>query len=437
MTGQQTLIARAALGLAAGAATLCIASLSRLRSLPTRRFDRILYAALAVSRLGLFSIIFLVRGVAPRGDIPAYYFDQAVRVLAHKLPYRDFESSYAPLHPYLDAGLIAIWHSPLAIVLFSVLVELLLLPLWMSLGRRFLAEQELRLAALLYLTSPVSLQFVTVDGQDNVVIAVLIAAAMLLLWRSRTLAAGAVFGTSVALVKFLPLLYAPAIFAAIPRRWRFVAGAVLVCGAVYGGFALLHTNVLQPLAAEGDLRSVGDLPYVVEAILGVTLPARLTDACMLLVLAAVFVRVGRAALRAPLDARLRALTFGMAAATLAFLLMSKKSWPPYLMLALFPVTLVVASGPRERSWRRIGAFALLGAVAVTEHSYWATILLQFSSLEFHGALAAGKPEAWALLAMESLLLAGYGWLLWEAMRQVRRVPVPELAAYPAIAGSAR
>ena len=122
----------------------------------------------------------------------------------------DFVSSYAPLHPYLDAGLISAWHTPLAIVLFSVLVEMAILPVWLGAGRVFLPEGELRVAALLYLASPVSLQFVTIDGQDNVVIAVLLALSLLLVLRSRAFAAGLSFGASVAAIKFLPLLYAPA-----------------------------------------------------------------------------------------------------------------------------------------------------------------------------------------------------------------------------------
>jgi hypothetical protein len=420
MTGQQTLLARAVLGLVAGGVAVWLGSSRRLRSLARPRFDRTIYTAFAASRLGLFALVFLVLRMVPRGDVPAYYFDQATRVLAGRLPYRDFVSSYAPLHAYLDAGMVAIWHTPLAIMLFSVLAELLLLPLWMRLGRGFLAEEELRLASLLYLASPLSLQFVAIDGQDNVVIAVLMAAALLLVWRSRTLAAGAVFGSSVALVKFLPLLYAPAIFVAVPRRWRFLLGAAMVCVAVYGGFALLHLPLLQPLFAEGDLRSAGDLPYLVEAVCGVRLPARLTDGCLLLALAGVFACVGRAAHRAGPGKRMRAVTFGFAAATLVFLILSKKSWPPYLMMALFPVCLAAAgSGEPSRPSRwRVAGFASFGFVAVTEQSYWATIFRQFSSAEFHRALAAARPEALELLAVQVLLVAGYAWLLRESLRQV-------------------
>ena len=212
MTGSQTLIARIALGTVAALGSVLLTLWPKLRTISRESFDRMAIGLFAVSRLGLFALIFLVLRIAPRGDVPAYYFEQGRQVLAGLLPYRDFVSSYAPLHPYLDAGMISMWHSPLAIVLFSVLVEMAILPLWLSAGRVFLPEPELRVAALLYLASPISLQFVTIDGQDNVVIAVLLALSVLLMLRSRACAAGASFGASVAAIKFLPLLYAPAFF---------------------------------------------------------------------------------------------------------------------------------------------------------------------------------------------------------------------------------
>jgi len=420
MTGQQTLFARVALGLVAAGLGIFLAWWPRLRGLGRQHFDRALYVSFAGSRLGIFALVFLVLRIAPRGDVPSYYLQQAQWVLRGLVPYRDFVSSYAPLHAYLDAGLISLWKTPLAIMLFSVLVELLLLPLWMRAGREFLPEGEMRVAALLYLASPISLQFVAIDGQDNVVIAVLIAAAMLLILRSRVLAAGTALGVSVAAIKFLPLLYAPAFFCAVPKRWRLVMGAVVVCGVVYGGFALLHAPILTPLVAEGDLRSAGDLPYVIETIFGVTLPARLTDGCLLLVLVGIFVGAGRICSRAALEVRMRALTFGMAAATLALLLLSKKSWPPYLMLALFPVCLVVGDGPVSRFWNgvRVAGFSLFSVISVAEHSYWASMFAQFSSLEFHRQLLSGWVDVWILLGVEVLLVGGYLWLLAEAVRRI-------------------
>src|ERR1700686_3147052 len=180
MTGTQTLLARIALGTIAAVASAALTSSSRLLGLPRERFDRATVAAFAVIRLSFFFVLFVWLGAPPRGDVPAYYFQQAQFILRRQVPYRDFLSSYAPLHPYLDAALLLLWHTPLSLMLFAVLAELLILPVWFQVGRTFLSESEVRIAALLYLASPISLQFVAVDGQDNVVIALLLALSLLL-----------------------------------------------------------------------------------------------------------------------------------------------------------------------------------------------------------------------------------------------------------------
>ena len=416
MTGSQTLLARAALGVVAALGSLALVSFRPFQQRSRSSFDRAVVTAFVVSRLGFFCVLFLWIGAAPRGDVPAYYLDQVREVLQHKLPYRDFHSSYAPLHAYLDAGLFRLWQSPLALMLFPVLAEILMLPLWLRVGRRFLAESEVRIAALLYLGSPISLQFVAVDGQDNVAIALLIAIALLLLLRGRTVLSGAAWGLSVVTFKFLPLLYAPVFFLASPRRWRWAAGGAAVVSAIYGWLLLEHAPILQPLAEEGNLRSAGDLPYLVEAVLGVSFPGRFWDLLLLLALLVLLAALAGVVREASPAVRVRAITFGISAATLLVLLLSKKSWPPYLMLSLFPICLLPASVAYSR--RRLGSFALFSVVAVTEHSVWANCFAQFSASALHTSLRQGNAAAWFFFILELLLLAGYAWLLLESVSQI-------------------
>jgi hypothetical protein len=96
---------------------------------------------------------FLILRIAPRGDVFGAYWVEAKAVRQNLVPYRDFLSSYAPLHSYLDALVIHIWFSPLAIILLAICVEALILPLWFRVGRIFLSEQEIRSSTLLYITS--------------------------------------------------------------------------------------------------------------------------------------------------------------------------------------------------------------------------------------------------------------------------------------------
>jgi len=418
LTGQQTLIARGALGVLAGAASLAAVYNPRLRQLARPRFDRLVIAAFAVSRLGLFALIFLILRIAPRGDIPAYYWQEALSALHGLLPYRDFASSYAPLHPYLDALPVALWNSPLAIILLAILVEAALLPLWLRFGRELLSEQELRTGALLYLTSAISLQFVAVDGQDTVIISVLLTVALFFLARHRSLLSGTSAGVSVAAIKFLPLVYAPAFFFATPRRWRWAAGFSIPVVAVYGAFLLMRLPILTPLVQEGNLKCAGNVPFLIESLLGITLPSRLWDALLAGTFALIFYLVAKANQDAGLPGRLRAITFATAALTLALVLFSKKSWPPYLMLSLFPICMLVDLR-RKTQVIGISAFSL---IAVVEHSYWATLLHQLTAQELHQGLLSALPTYYVFLALQLFLLVGYGWLLAAAFRRILSSP---------------
>jgi Glycosyltransferase family 87 len=426
LTGQQTLIARTAIGALAGVASLAACSSARLRQLPARNFDRFVSSAFVLSRLLFFALIFLVLRIAPRGDIPAYYFPEAISVLRGLLPYRDFPSSYAPLHPYLDSLPLLLWQSPVAIILLAILAESLLLPLWLRFGRTILAESELRTGALLYLTSAVSLQFVAVDGQDNAIIALLLALSLFLLARSRALLAGVSTGVAISAVKFLPLVYVPAFFFTLTRRWRWIAGLGLTLAAIYGGALALRLPIFVPLQQEADIKSAGNLPFLIESLLGASLSSRLWDLILLLALAFVFYRTASAARSAPPAVRLRVLTFALAATTLALVSFSKKSWPPYLMLSLFPIALVIDGRRRLQ----VTGFALLGLVAVVEHSVWSTLLHQLTAFELHQGLRSGDPTCFVLLTLQVILIAGYVVLLAASLRRIASSPAAAPTAAP-------
>lgn len=418
MTGTQTLVARTALGATFACVGYLLSSSRRLLSLEKFRFDRFAIGAFALSRLGLYALIFLILRIAPRGDIPSYYVPEGEQAMLHKLIYRDFDSSYAPLHPYLDGAFLHLWHSALMIILLAIVAEILTYPLWLRIGRAFLPETTVRTAALLYLASPISLQFVTVDGQNNILISALIALSIWMILKHREAFAGALVGIAIASVKFLPLIFVPAFFFSVPRRWRFTAAFAAVIAVVYGGVTLLHGNILDPLTREGGIKSAGDLWFVIEAFTGLDLPNRLLDLIAVLVLCFVLARAARVALRSPGQFVLTVLNASMASLTMALLLFSKKSWPSYLMLALFPLCLIVSSEYPAKNKLRILCFNLFGCIAVVEHSVWASTFSAGDATWFHTALLQHQPGAIAFLVLELCLIGGYLWLFLESVRRI-------------------
>ena len=414
MTGIQSLEARIALGSAFAIVGFLAASSKSIHRPTHPTFDRTVNIAFILSRLAIFFGVFFVLHLPVRGDIPAFYVPEAHLLLQHQLPYRDFPSSYAPLHTFLDAAILRLWNSPLAIIFFAILVEFLTLPVWLRAARLFAAERAVRIAAVLYVTSAISLQFVTIDGQDNVVTALLLGLGVLAIARQGDMLSGALVGFSAVLIKFLNMLFAPAFILAARGWFRWLMGFVVIVAAGYGAFALLHLPIFEPLSREGGLRTASDLPYLLESAAGHTAPMKLEDGLLGLVLLVIIAVMVRARLRARTTAPLlRLAVFGCASLNLALLIFSKKSWPPYLILTLFPFCLLLGEGTRQRL--RLACFAVFNVIAVTTHSIWATIFGQFLAEPFHHALAQGQPMAIVFLITQILLVAGYAWLLIESI----------------------
>ena len=200
---------------------------------------------------------------------------------------------------------------------------------------------------------------------------------------------------------------------------------MLVLG--YGVFAAMHLPILAPLSVEGSMRTASDLPYLLESIAGIT--ARhlgIEDgllATVLLILIAVMLRARlRARSQGPL---LHLVVFGCSSLNLALLIFSKKSWPPYLVLTLFPLCLLLGEGAHRRL--RLACFAVFNVLAVTTHSIWATLFSQFLAQPFHlHALVQRQPMAIVFLVTQILLVSGCAWLLVESIDMMLTPTEPRL-----------
>lgn len=426
MTGIQSLEARTALGGLFAIASYIAASGRWIHRGTQKSFDRAVNLAFIASRLGLYILVYFILHLGVRGDIPGFYVEPARAALQGALPYIGYSTSYAPLHAPLDACLLLLWNSPLVIILFAIIAECFVLPVWLRVSRVFLPEETVRIAAVLYLASALSAQFVTIDGQDNAVLEVLLGLSLLLLARYRALLSGAVLATGAVVIKFLPLLFAPAFFLASVKRLRWLAGFATVLIAGYGYFVLRHVPILFPFRLEHGSRTASDLPYVIEAIVNHTPPniaEDLTFGIALLIILALLARIGFR--RPSREITLGAITFGCVALNLALLLFSRKSWPDYLVLTLFPLGLLFGQGDRRRL--RLALFAVFNVVAVTTHSIWATVFSQFLAEPFHHALVQRQPMAIVFLVTQILLVAAYAWLLIESI-DMMLTPTPATLA---------
>jgi hypothetical protein len=109
-------VAKLALAIAGAIAAVVLARSPRLQTMDARRFDRFALSGVTISRLAVFVGLYLVARQPVRSDVPLFYVPQGLAVLEGRVPYRDFDSSYAPLFPYVVAAVLAVWRSPLALV---------------------------------------------------------------------------------------------------------------------------------------------------------------------------------------------------------------------------------------------------------------------------------------------------------------------------------
>jgi hypothetical protein len=423
MTGSQSFIARGALACAASAATCAVLYYKSGFKTEERRFDKLFLLLFAVSRFGLFSVIFLVAHIAPRGDVPGIYVPEALLRLHGGIPYLSFQSSYAPLHSYLDAFIYSVVPGSLGLIFLAIAAEIAALYFWIKIGRAVLTDTQVRIAAVLYFFSPVSLQFVSIDGQNNAIISLFLALSIFLLLRRQDVLSGVAFGLSICVVKFLPLVWLPAFLLYNPRRFRWLLGAAIPVFLVYGYFGLvLHAPLLVPFTAEGGMKSAGTLSYLIESIAGHDFGSHIWDLLLLAVLGCTVLRdilVSRK-LREGLSLHVQALTLSLPLYLIVLMALAKKSWPTYAVIILFPLAVLIAKAMEDTDHRRrllvLAGFIVFGITAVLEHSYWATFTSQADALSFHGKLLVAQPVAWTGLAWEICMLSSYAFLAWICVK---------------------
>jgi hypothetical protein len=397
---------RAAISIAAALFSFGAISIRRLYSLTNRTFDAIACWTLPISRIAAFLTIFFVAKVSPHGDVIRYYFPQAQAILDGKLPYRDFYSSYAPLYGYVYAGVLCLWHSPLAIILFAIVAEFCLLPLWFTVARLYFGETELRTAALLYICSPVSIFLVAIDGQNSILVGVLLALAVVMLVLHRPLASGAVFALNIIAVKFLPLLYLPSFLIATGRRLRWLSGFLVVATLGYAAFVLRHAPIFAPLYVEGRSRTSGGLPYLIGMLTEGVLPGQLWDLITLAMLLSILILAIIKSKEASRQAAFKILILSMPALTCALLLFSKKSVPNYVLFSLFPMCLVISSATKKT----IALFLAFMTCATIEPGYWFALMDLAPASTIQRSLLGIDPTVTIFFVLECIVVAGYAWL---------------------------
>jgi hypothetical protein len=188
----------------------------------------------------------------------------------------------------------------------------------------------------------------------------------------------------------------------------------------YVPFRLAGADLTVPLRAEGAHLTCSNVTFLVELVTGHSLGLRLPDALLglawLLVVALTFLGMRRAPTDNEADRRrvFYVLSISLIAELLCLIVFSKNTWDRYLVMAMFPLCLLVA----EMSFAEVVGFAIFAAVAAWEPTYWALILDWTPATELHARLVAGDHRVLVMLAAELVEVLGSLYLWVACLRRL-------------------
>jgi len=397
------------------------------RKLPARllewseeHFDRNLILIYAASRFLVFFVAFFVLHQKPWADLVAVYMPQAHAAMQGLIPYRDFASSYAPLNPYVDALLLGFRDSPLSILVFQIVCDIVSVPFWMKFLRRCMREATMRKAALLYLVQPLVIWEICLDGKNHGFISLLLAIAFCEIGR-KEIVSGISFSLTWILVKILPLIFLPSLFMETRKRSKWLVSVVVPSVLVYGAFIAVGADVTSAVRKEGSLATPQNLLYLFGAVTGYNLPGSLSSLLAIVaVVAAVVVTIKFQKRTKDDSARLWTMALSAELILLVVMLMNKKSDTSYLGMCFFLLCAFSAFEADRGGRTMVGLYALLSLLALPIASFWYWPLNRESAPQLHALWLSGDRNAWIMMVMQTLLVASYVGLTLGILRTVRK-----------------
>jgi len=369
--GDIVLLGKSALGLVGAILTIALPTRAFLFRLTNRQFSWLAFAALLASRLALFVLLYLVLNLQVQSDTKDYY-DWTKDWLAGKVLYDEIPSCYMPFFHYIIAGAVLVWDSGKSAVLLAILMDLAALLVWTRVSRALFDERITRIATVLYVVNPIAIWSVAAAGQNQVWLMLMLGISLLFLARGRDMLSGAALGASIIVVKFLSMLYAPAVALCSRRPVLWSIAFVAVPFIVYAGYRMGGVDLKDTGRIVASETSSGNLPYMVSLV-GVDVRgdgfkrgATLVGAGMLALLCATAAWKLRHGPREP-----RRAIFLVTLFQVAFMLVSKKSHAFYLEMCFFAVLLTLAcyaDGPSLR--KALWFFAIFLVAGSVEQSLW-------------------------------------------------------------------
>ncbi len=417
-----TIIVKALGVLFAGALSAVLLRSRRVAEASDTRFTIFVVGLHAGLALGLFLGIYVIAGEPLTSDAPAYYVPAARAAAGGLLPYRDFATNYAPLFPYVGAVVLGVWNDARSFSLLSIVLSAVALLLWNDLAARRFDARTARAASVLYATNGHVLLHCILGGNQTWIALALALSAWLALGGA-ALYSGLLQGIAVSATKVLILLFWPAFWIAVRPRWLWLVASIGTAAAIYGAFALHGADILFPLRAEGNLFTCGNLPFIIEPILGlvgITI-APYYDMLAAAALCLTYVWLLRVSRTYSTADGAALLVLALAAVNVIFMLVSKKSFTGYLIFGIYPIELVIADyllRSRDAFFRILILATVFNVLLCDEPTLW--FRLGGDGISLGQWLAHGpRVAAYWFALVDVALLTCYGLLALAIVRLLR------------------
>lgn len=415
-------VAKFAIATLGVAAALAVAYNRALFDLPQRRFDLILFAMAAASRLGLYVLVYVVLGFEAQSDALVYYNWSRLTLAGH-IPGESetLPLHYGPIFLYLTAFPLLLINSSKTIVVLMIAFELISVPAWLAVARAAFSEIVARRAMLLYVASPFALLTSVIGANNDVIVSMLAAAAMWLFLSGRQLWSGFVLGLGVVCSKLLVAAALPVLLLKARQPLVWCSAFAVLPALVYGAWVLMGIDPIGGIRFHTQHHSSGNLPFLI-GLLGTDLikqPGRLVANVIGAVLIGGILMLGLRR-RSHLSAEDMCALFGALFA--AFMVTSAKAFAHYWIIALVPVLCILAADGDKR-WP-IAWYAIFSFTTSVESTLWFRLLdnKELSAIvkDAHGGMAG----LWIFLPIEMLLIASYCAVLIYCCRRLIRTSSP-------------
>ncbi|XWW48064.1 hypothetical protein JYG30_11745 [Fibrella sp. USSR17] len=370
-------------------------------------------------RLLPFLGVYVVLGFEPQSDVQCFYpiVDSATRM---EVPYVKAYNAYSPFFGYLLAIPLAIYDNIRVIVVTLLLLEAATVWLTQKIYLPQLSQGERLFRCLIYYLLPVSFVFAVFSGQEDTLVWGA-ALAGLWLWQTRQNAflGGMALGVGLLLTKATFVLLMIPLFLLTRKKVSFVAGAALV-GIPVLIWLYLKTGTLfldQPLY-EGDKIKAPNWRSVLNPVLAGNVSLNgvigkwITLALLLITIGAATFWVRK---RDALTGYLPMLYIAIFA---AMSVLQQNAISVYAFAFMLPLVFCLTN---FRDKTEVSILLIFNLLAANHPSVWWRMgqpYFTFSSFS--------NPLYLAEYVMEWLIVAGFCWCTWLAIRQLRRDPIPTI-----------